>query len=419
MNERISIDPAKVEHYIMALAKHGAHGETGVWRPVYGDAWFEAQRQVERWMQQAGMETRWDAVGNVWGRVEGSNDAGRGVILTGSHIDSQLPGGRYDGALGVISPILAVQELLTRFGQPERTIEVVSFCEEESSRFPTTHHWGSRAVAGAISAEDLETVISYDGEKIGDVMREAGFDLDAIPAIKRDDIDIFIELHIEQGPILEQAGIPLAVVTGITGIRQYHVTLRGRADHAGARPMDTRRDPMAAAAEIISTVINTAHRMGRPAVTTVGRMNVEPNGSAIVPEQVYFTIDARHPDPDTRAVLYARHEATIREVCERRDIEFSWTHGAEQPPRISDPELVDIFAEAATEQGINHTLMPSGAVHDANRMAGFSRMVMLFVQSKDGRSHTPEEFTYPEHAADGVTLMAAGLRKLAYGADQA
>ena len=117
MTERIDIDPATVEQYIMTLAEHGAHGETGVWRPVYGEAWFAAQRQIEQWMQDAGMATRWDAVGNVWGRVEGSDDAGQGVILTGSHIDSQLPGGRYDGALGVISPILAV----TRATDPLRT----------------------------------------------------------------------------------------------------------------------------------------------------------------------------------------------------------------------------------------------------------------------------------------------------------
>ncbi|MEZ4524106.1 MAG: hydantoinase/carbamoylase family amidase [Thermomicrobiales bacterium] len=414
MTERIDIDPAIVEQYVMTLAENGACGETGVWRPVYSEAWFAAQQQIERWMQEAGMETHWDAVGNVWGRIQGTDEVDRGVILTGSHIDSQLPGGRYDGALGVISGVLAVGELVRRYGPPARTIEVVSFCEEESSRFPTAHHWGSRAVAGAISPEDLESVISYNGEKIGDVMREAGFDLDAVPAIERDDLDIFIELHIEQGPILEQDGIPVAVVTGITGIRHYHVELRGRADHAGARPMDTRRDPMAAAAEIISTAIDTAHRMGRPAVTTVGRMSVQPNGAAIVPEQVNFTIDARHPDPETRALLYKRHEATIKAVCERRGIDYSWTLGAEQPPRVSDSELVETFVNAANEQEILHRTMPSGAVHDANRMAGFTRMVMLFVQSKDGRSHTPEEFTYAEHAAAGVQLLAAGLHKLAY-----
>lgn len=414
MSDELKIDPATVESYIMTLARNGAYGETGVWRTVYSDEWFAAQRQVEAWMVEAGMSAWWDAAGNVWGRVEGSDDGGLGVILTGSHVDSQLPGGRYDGTLGVISGILAARELVERFGQPRRTIEVVSFCEEESSRFPTAHHWGSRAVAGDIEQDDLAGVVSYDGEPIGEVMRAVGLDPERIGEAKRDDIDTFIELHIEQGPILEQAGLPVAVVTGITGIRHYHIELRGRADHAGARPMDTRRDPMAAAAEIISTAIDTAHRMGRPAVTTVGRMSVEPNGAAIVPERVTFTIDARHPDPAARALLYSRHEQMIREVCDRRGIDVSWTLGAEQPPRLSDPELIETFVAAAQEQDISYMTMASGAVHDANRMAGFTRMVMLFVQSKDGRSHTPDEYTDPTHAAAGIRLLAAGLHRLAY-----
>lgn len=413
MNEKLRIDPDVVERYVMTLAEHGAHGETGVWRPVYSEPWFAAQRQVEEWMREAGMETRWDAVGNVWGRVEGSEPSD-GVIVAGSHIDSQLPGGRYDGALGVISALLAVKRLVEQHGKPRRTVEVVSFCEEESSRFPAAQHWGSRAVAGAIEPEALREVVSFDDEPIGEVMREVGFDPDRVHEAARDDIDIFIELHIEQGPILEQDGLPVAVVTGITGIRHYHIELHGRADHAGARPMDSRRDPMACAAEIISTAIDTAHRMGRPAVTTVGRISADPNGAAIVPERVNFAIDARHPDPELRKLLYERHERMIREVAARRDIEVSWQRGAEQPPRRSDPELVQIFSEAAEAQEIPYRRMDSGAVHDANRMAGISRMVMLFVQSRDGRSHTPEEYTAPEHMAAGVEVMAAGLHRLAW-----
>lgn len=412
MPSRISIDPKVVEEHIMTLASYGAHGETGVWRPVYSAAWFEAQEQVETWCREAGLSVHRDAVGNVWGRVEGTE--GGKTILTGSHIDSQLPGGRYDGALGVISGLLALKTLQEQYGTPRRTLEVVSFCEEESSRFPAALHWGSRAVAGAIEPEALTNVRSYDGEPIGEVMRSVGLDPDRVSEAIRDDIDIFVELHIEQGPILEQQGLPVAVVNGIAGIRHYHIELEGRADHAGARPMDLRRDPMAAAAEIISGAINTAHRMGRPAVTTTGRMSVEPNGPAIVPERVRFTIDARHPDPETRELLYARHEALIREVTARRDIEVSWEIGAEQPPRISDPELVQTFEEAARAQEIPSLTMASGAVHDANRMAGIARMAMLFVQSRDGRSHTPEEFTAPEHAAAGVELLAAGLHRLAY-----
>jgi allantoate deiminase len=143
-------------------------------------------------------------------------------------------------------------------------------------------------------------------------------------------------------------------------------------------------------------------------------MNVEPNAASIVPEKVRFTIDARHPDPEQRELLYARHEAMFREVAGRRDLEISWTLGAEQPPRPSDPELVSLFQQAATDQDVSFITMQSGAVHDANRMADISRMVMLFVQSKDGRSHTPAEFTSVEHAVDGIKVLTAGLQRLAY-----
>jgi allantoate deiminase len=412
VNIDFGIDPAFVENYIMTLAQYGAHGETGVWRPVYSKAWFDAQEQIATWATEAGLEVSWDAVGNVWGRLEGSE--GGKTIVSGSHIDSQLPGGRYDGALGVLSALIAMRQLRQLYGAPKRTLELVSFCEEESSRFPQARHWGSRAVAGAIEPEALESVISYDGEPIGEVMRSAGFDPQRVHEATRDDIDVFVELHIEQGPILEEHAVPVAVVSGITGIRHYHIDLHGRADHAGARPMDLRRDPMAGAAEIISTAINTAHRMGRPAVTTSGMMQVEPNAPAIVPERVRFTIDARHPDPETRELLYQRHEAMFREVAARRNLDISWTLGAEQPPRPSDPDLVSLFQAAAEQQGVAYLTMQSGAVHDANRMADLSRMVMLFVQSRDGRSHTPAEFTAVDHAIDGINVLAAGLHRLAY-----
>ncbi len=412
MTTDFTIDPALVESYIMTLAQHGAYGETGIWRPVYSPEWFAAQDQIANWCEEAGLTVQRDAVGNVWGRLEGTE--GGKTILSGSHVDSQLPGGRYDGVLGVLSALVALKTLNEQCGTPKRTLEVVSFCEEESSRFAQARHWGSRAVAGAIEPEALESVVSYDGETIGQVMRDVGLDPDRIRDAKRDDIDIFVELHIEQGPLLEEQGIPVAVVSGITGIRHYHIELQGRADHAGARPMDLRLDPMAGAAEIISNAVDTAHRMGRPAVTTCGMLQVEPNAASIVPEKVHFTIDARHPDPEQRELLYARHEAMFREVAARRGLEISWTIGAEQPPRPSDPELVRLFQQAATDQGVPFITMQSGAVHDANRMADISRMVMLFVQSKDGRSHTPAEFTSIDHAVDGIRVLTAGLHRLAY-----
>jgi allantoate deiminase len=413
MSTRIEILPELVESFLLDLARHGAHGETGVWRTVYSPEWVAAQKTIVEWMTRIGLEVRIDAVGNVWGKLEG-REGGKSIV-TGSHFDSQRPGGRYDGTMGIISGVVAVDALIKQFGRPRQTIEVLALCEEESSRFPTAHFWGSSAITGRITPDVVESTIDYDGVKIADAMREAGLDATRIPEAKRDDIDIFVELHIEQGPLLEQQGLPVAVVSAINGIRTYVVELRGTANHAGAFPMDLRRDPMAGAAEIISGVINTAHRWGRPAVTTVGRIEAEPNYPAIVPEKVTFSIDARHPDPDKRLKLYETHEALMREVAERRGLDITWRIRSQHAPIICDPRVVGVLQEAATEQDVPFTTMTSGAVHDTQQMAEVANGVaMIFVQSKDGRSHTPEEFTSIEHAVLGTRVLAAGLHKLAY-----
>ncbi|HEX3722076.1 MAG TPA: Zn-dependent hydrolase [Nitrolancea sp.] len=413
MDRQIVIDSAVVDHYISELAKFGAHGETGVWRTVYSPEWVAAQDLVAAWMEEAGLDVRRDAVGNVWGRLAGS-DPGKSIV-SGSHIDSQRPGGRFDGALGVISALAAVRALREQCGTPRRTLEVVSLCEEEASRFPSSNFLGSRAITGALSPQDADEMIGYDGQTLPQAMNAIGLDAARLPEAQRDDIDIFIELHIEQGPILEQAGVPVAVVTAINSIRHYVVELTGRSDHAGARPMDMRLDPMAGAAEITLGVIDSALRMGRPAVTTIGRMNVEPGGPAIVPEKVTFTIDARHPDPEMRLKLFASHEAWMRAVAERRGLDLKWTITTDLIPCVCDPDLVRTLQEVATEQHIPFVTMASGAGHDTQRMANIARVVMLFVQSKGGRSHTPAEYTTTEDAVAGIRVLAGGLHRLAYG----
>ena len=417
MTRQIEIDPALIDRYLASLAKFGAYGETGVWRTVYSPAWVAAQDQVATWMEEAGLEVRRDAVGNVWGRLAGSE--GGSSIVSGSHIDSQRPGGRFDGALGVIAALAAIRALKEQCGTPRRTLEVVSLCEEEASRFPASNFLGSRAITGAITPEDAEQMIGYDGETMAEAMRAIGLDPARLPEAQRDDIDIFIELHIEQGPILEQAGVPVAVVTAINSIRHYVVELTGRSDHAGARPMDMRLDPMAGAAEITLGVIDTALRMGRPAVTTIGKMEVEPGGPAIVPEKVTFTIDARHPDPETRLKLFQAHEEWMRAVATRRGLELKWTITTDLIPCVCDPELVRTLQVAATEAGIPFVTMSSGAGHDTQRMANIARVAMLFVQSKGGRSHTPAEFTTTADAVAGIRVLADGLQRLAYGDERA
>ena len=408
----VRIDPELVERWLLGLAAHGAHGETGVWRTVYSPEWVAAQDQVAAWAREAGLAVRRDAVGNLWARAEGT--AGGKSVASGSHIDSQRPGGRYDGALGVVGALVAVRALKEQFGPPKRPLEAVSLCEEEASRFPATNFWGSRAITGRIGPEDPELVRDYDGVPIAAAMREVGLDPARIPEAERDDLDTFVELHIEQGPILEQAGLPVGIVSAITGLRHYLVELGGTANHAGAFPMDLRRDPMAGAAEIIAGVVDTAHRMGRPAVTTVGRIEAEPNYPAIIPERVRFMVDARHPDPTARETLYRRHEALIAEAAARRDLDVGWEIVQEHPPCVCDPATVALLQDAARARGIPHLTMASGAVHDTQRMAERCKVAMVFVQSRDGRSHTPEEFSSIEHIVAGIEVLAEGLHALAY-----
>ena len=178
--------------------------------------------------------------------------------------------------------------------------------------------------------------------------------------------------------------------------------------------MDLRRDPMAGFAEIASGVINTAHRLGRPAVTTIGRCEVVPNGAAVIPGEVRFTVDARHPDPAKRIELFRLHEDLMREVAQRRRLSVDWSIAIDKEPCLSDPGLIETFSIAAADQGVKTLRMASGAGHDTQTMARIAKVLMIFVRSKDGRSHTPEEFSSIDDIIDGTRVLAAGLHRLAY-----
>jgi allantoate deiminase len=408
----IDVDANLVERYLLELAHHGAYGETGVWRTAYSPEWVAAQDQVADWFAEAGLDVRRDAVGNVWGRL--ASDQEGPVIASGSHIDSQTPGGRYDGALGVIAALVALRTLRERFGRPRRTIEAVSLCEEEASRFHATNFWGSRAITGSIVPDEAEKIRDFDGVSIAEAMRAVDLDPRRIPDAARDDLETWIELHIEQGPVLETAGLPVGVVDAITGIRHYLVQLVGRSDHAGARPMIGRLDPMAGFAEIVTAVIGVALENGPPAVTTVGRVHVEPNLPSAVPDQVTFTLDSRHPDPQALEEQHARQEQLMREIAERRGLEISWTKPLDLPPCLCDPAVVTALEAAARTQEVPFRRMHSGAGHDTQNIARIAKVAMVFARSKDGRSHTPAEFTSVEDAVAATRVLAATLHELAY-----
>jgi allantoate deiminase len=408
----VEVDSALVERYVHELARFGAYGETGVWRIVYSPEWVDAQDQVASWFADAGLDVRRDAVGNVWGRLEGEQPAR--AVVSGSHIDSQTPGGRYDGALGVIAALVAVRALREQFGRPRRPLEAVSLCEEEASRFHATNFWGSRAIIGAIGADEAEAIRDANGDSIAEAMRTIGLDPDRIPSAARDDIGHWIELHIEQGPVLEEEGLPVGVVDAITAIRHYVIRVTGRSDHAGARPMKGRLDPMAGFAEIATAVIGVALEAGAPAVTTIGRVHVEPNLPSAVPDSVTFTLDSRHPDPHAVAAQHARQEELMREITERRGLEITWHTPLDLPACLCDPDVVTALERSAEAQRIPYRRMHSGAGHDTQNIAKKAKVAMVFARSKDGRSHTPAEFTSVEDAVAATRVLAGALHALAY-----
>lgn len=408
---RVAIDGALIERLLVEMSEHGTDGGTGVARTVYSPEWVSALDTYQGWCREAGLDSRLDTVGNVWATLPGT-ESGPSVV-TGSHVDTQVPGGRYDGTLGWLAGFVALTALRDQFGAPKRTLEAVGFCEEESSRFPA-NFWGSRAVTGAISPEEPGSLLGLDNLTIGEAMLEVGLAPDRIAEASREDIDAFVELHIEQGPILEAADEPVGIVTGITGLRHYRVVLQGTANHAGAFPMDLRRDPMVGFAALVTELTRTTRELGRPAVTTIGRATVEPNAAAIIADRVEFVLDVRHPDPEAYPRLLAMHEDTMRRVAAEQGLGISWQVIADHAPVPSDPGLLAELDAAAAELGRTVPRLPSGAGHDSQQMAERSRVAMVFVRSRDGRSHTPEEFSSTEDIVAGIQLLAQTLHRLCY-----
>ena len=406
-----AIDPALVEQCVEELSRPGRLPSGGMFRAVYTPEWLAAQEIVAGWFAGCGLEVRRDAVGNLFGRLAGQEDGP--AYLTGSHIDTVREGGKFDGALGVIAAYLAVCALKERFGPPRRPIEAIVTCEEEGSRYQA-NYWGSRALTGRIEPGEIESLRDAAGLPIGEAMRAVGLDPDGIPGCRREDIAGFVELHIEQGAILEEAGIEIGVVETITGIRRFEVVVEGQADHAGTTPMDRRRDAAQAAAEMTLAVADVATGLGRPAVATVGQVDVRPGAFNIVPGLVRFGIDARHPDPEAKRVLIDEIENRCRETAGRRGVTVRFNHLKDIEPTPIADSLRHLIAGAAADLRFTQRPMTSGAGHDAAMMASRFPAGMIFVPSRGGRSHTPAEYTAPDQAAKGIAVLAAALHHLAY-----
>jgi allantoate deiminase len=368
------------------------------WTPELAEAnaWFVAR------LEELGLETEVDAAGNVLGRWE----EGEGTaVLIGSHLDTVPRGGRYDGALGVLAALDVVRSLKQAGTTLERPLWVVSFNDEEGGRFQTGM-LGSRAFVGDLDLED------WKARGVADAMAVAGFEFGRLPEARGiDRVGAYLELHIEQGPVLEQEGVDIGIVTAISGLLGFRVRLTGEANHAGTTPMASRRDALAGAARVVLALRDEARDRGEM-TANVGILSVAPGGFNVIPGTAEFTIDMRAGD----AATFARAERFVRDTLERvareeqLELEVAETHRKQPTPL--DPELQNVLAAAAEAESATVRRMPSGAGHDAMVLAKHVPAAMLFVPSRAGVSHSPDEYTTPEHCALGARVLARAVARL-------
>ncbi len=411
--ELVEIDERRLLRRLDELAQRGALPGGGLYRALYTPAWVAATELVAGWCKDAGLLTRRDAVGNVWGRMEGSR--GGRAIVTGSHIDTVRGGGALDGALGVVAGVEAVASFVARFSRPTRILECVALCEEEGSRF-NTNFWGARAIADRLEPDEASRVRDTDGVTLADAMRGVGLDPAKASQAVRRDIDTFVELHIEQGPILDESNGRLGVVRTIAGTAHLEVTVRGQADHAGAAAMERRRDALLGAAAMTLAVADVARDMGAPAVATVGTIVVEPAQVNVVPGLARFTVDARHNNNAKRVELLAEIEKVCKVIGHERDLNVEVRTLRDRSPVSLNERTTDVLRRAARVAGIEPREMTSGAGHDSQILTAAAHTAMLFVPSIGGRSHRADEATAAEDVVLGTRVLATALHELAYTA---
>jgi len=408
----LTIDRDEIAACLNEMAEIGRHPGGGMQRLVYTPAWQAAVDHYINWLGDAGLQVRRDAVGNVFGVAPGREPGPS--IVTGSHIDTALRGGQFDGTLGVVAGYVAVWTLLRTFGPPIRTLETLAICDEEASRFHS-NLWGSRAIAGLIKPGEAETIVDADGVSVADAMRSCNLDPARVADAHRDDIDVFLEVHIEQGPVLENCHLPVGIVEAITALEEFECIVEGRADHAGGFPMDARRDPIIPTAEMVLEITRLARELGPPAVATIGRISAEPGAPNIVAATVRFTIDVRYPDPVAHQHLIERIQEACHAIAARYSVGFHMERLASQPPTQSSPELIELMRRTADDLKLPYLMMVSGAGHDTQVLARAGvRRAMIFVPSRDGRSHSPDEFTSLDDIVPGVRLLTETLYRLAY-----
>jgi allantoate deiminase len=385
-----------------------------IYRPYGSRAMREANDIVAGWMRSAGMDTSRDHIGNLIGRY---GDENGDTLIFGSHLDTVRDAGAYDGILGVMVAIACVQQLHEGGERLPYAVEVVGFADEEGARFGTTF-LGSSAYAGTFDGRRLE-LRDHGGVSLREAVSSFGGDPTALEGGGRDGKDLlgYCEVHIEQGPVLEEKGLPVGVVTAINGQSRVRVGFAGKAGHAGTVPMEGRRDALCAAAEFVLEVEATAS--SEPdAVGTVGEIRAFPGAANVVPGEATHSLDLRHPDDAVRAGLRDRLEGRAREIAASRGCESRWEVRQETDAVEVDPDLGALLERAVEDAGLALHRLASGAGHDAAQLAELAPVAMLFVRCEGGISHNPAESVSREdvETAIGVMRRFLGLLKEAHAA---
>jgi allantoate deiminase len=379
-------------------------------RPFATPAMARANVLVGRWMREAGLDVRLDEAGTLVGRLAGE-DPSAGTLLLGSHLDTVRDAGAFDGPLGVLSAIACVRELRDAGIRLPAALEVIGFCDEEGLRFGTAY-LGSRALAGEFDPA-LVDLVDDDGVTLGEALRAFGGDPRAIGAASRRGERIlgYCEVHMEQGPLLEQRDLPVAVVSAIAGATRAEVHFTGRAGHAGTVPMDLRRDALCAAAEWV-TAVESASAQSPGLLATVGRLTVAPGAANVVPGSAFATLDVRHAEDELRDEAVALLLLAAEAAGERRSVGVDWRVRLENPAVAMEPRLSACLTEAMAGLGLAPAELTSGAGHDAVALASLTAVAMLFVRCAGGVSHHPAESVAEEDIGVALGVLGAFVRRV-------
>jgi beta-ureidopropionase / N-carbamoyl-L-amino-acid hydrolase len=400
------VNSDRLNKTIEQLAAIGQLPNGGVRRIAYSPEDIRARQLVQSWMLDAGMTTRIDAAGNLIGTYTGRK-ANAPSLVTGSHIDTVPTGGRYDGTLGVLAGIEVVRVMRETGIQMDHSLEVIVFTDEEGGMI------GGKAMSGT-AFEEADYYRRDDGTAIETCLQRVGGDWSKLQTAQRSRADVaaYLELHVEQGGVLDREGKEIGVVEGIVGQHRDVIRVKGRPNHAGTTPMDLRQDALVAAAQIVLMVNALAKDTPGQQVATVGALNVFPNAANIVPGLVELTVDMRDIDFGNLQRLATQLQAELALIADRTQTEIVSAPILRTEAVLATPKIQTTIAQICEEKGFSYCYLPSRASHDAQEMGLFTDMGMIFVPSRAGISHAEDEYTSPEQCAQGVEMLFQVLLRL-------